>query len=35
VKVELGGVLEKGKLSGYFRTEFKGDEIIFQGGRYG
>jgi hypothetical protein len=30
VKVELGGVFKKGKISGYFRTEFKGDEIMFQ-----
>ncbi len=34
MKVELRGVFEKGKISRYFRTEFKGDKIIFQGGRY-
>ncbi len=34
MKVELGGVFEKGKILGYFKTKFKGDEIIFQSGRY-
>jgi hypothetical protein len=34
MKVELRGVFEKGKNSGYFRTKFKGDDSIFQGGRY-